>query len=142
MAKILEEQSTSNFNKFGENLKSESLGNNQETTNNPKEKGIVDTLASFLPLAPIFIEQFTGKKIPAIGTIADIQTSLSQLTLNLQQVLANQQQIFNKINALESNANQQLLSLNSKLQNLRLTHEREKKQIEFNAKSPESQEEY
>ena len=138
MAKILEE-----------NLKSENLNNssfqqnrNQETPNNPKEKGIINTLGQILPFAPLLFEQFTGQKIAQpVGTIADIQTSISQLTSSLQQVLANQQQIFNKINALESNANQQLLSLNSKLQNLRLTHEREKKQIEFNANHRNSLEE-
>lgn len=110
-------------------LKTEqSLGNNslnQETTNqNPKDKGIISTIGSFLPFVPLLFEQFTGQKLPqATGTIAEMQNSISQLTTSLQQVLANQNQIFNKITNLETSASQQLISLDRRLQSLRLTHE-------------------
>lgn len=117
----------------------ENLGNNQETPTN--NKSIVNTIGSFLPFAPLLFEQLTGQKIPqTTGTIAEIQTSVSQLTLSLQQVITNQQQIFTKLTNLETNANNQLLSLDKRLQNLRLTHEREKKQIEYNAKSSPEEE--
>jgi len=122
------------------NLKNEqsngTLGNNSLNQENPKEKGIINTIGSFLPFAPLLFEQFTGQKLPqATGTIAEIQTNLQQLTTSLQQVLANQNQIFNKITNLETSASQQLISLDRRLQSLRLTHE--KKQIEYTARDEE-----
>lgn len=131
--------------KILDNLKNETLDNNQETTNqSPKsEKSLVNTIGQILPFAPLLFEQFTGQKISQpTGTIADMQNSISQLTLNLQQVIANQNQIFNKITSLETSANSQLISLDRRLQSLplRLTHEREKKQIEYNTNSSETEE--
>jgi len=116
---------------------------NQNLTNNSLEqennKGIISIIGQFLPFAPMLFEQFTGQKISQpMGTIAEIQS-------NLQQVLTNQQQIFNKITILENNANQQLISLDKRLANLRLTYEQrwEKKQIEQNTRnSSETEEEY
>ena len=118
-------------------LNSSGLDNGFNQNQSPKsEKGIVNTLGQILPFAPLLFEQFTGQKIAQpTGTIAEIQTNISQLTISLQQVIANQQQIFTKITNLETNANNQLLGLDRRLENLqslKLTHERESKRIEYN----------
>jgi 2'-5' RNA ligase len=69
-------------------------------------------------------EQFTGKKVPQMtGTMAEVQNSINNLALNLQQVSAFQQQILQRLTILENSANNQLINLNKGLQNLRLTHE-------------------
>lgn len=98
-----------------------------QQSNSEKEKSLVQIIGQVLPFAPMIYEQFTGQKVPAMsGTIADIQNTLNQ-------VLTNQQDIFNRIVNLEANASSQLTSLDRRLENLqswKLTHE--KKQLEFN----------
>ena len=114
MAKIID-NSLKNEPTIKENLGNNTL--NQEINNQNNKSGLINTIAEFLPFAPLLFEKFTGEKVPQMtGTIAEINTSL-------QQVLANQQQIFNKITLLENNANQQLISLDKRLANLRLTYE-------------------
>lgn len=159
MAKIIENlnknklNNTENLgNQTLNNQASNSLGENQTLNNAPEAKKglftIPEAVLPFVSFLPLALESMTGQKIPAMGgTIGDIQSNISNLTLTLQQVLNNQQQIFSKINSLESNANQQLISLDKRLENiqsLRLTHERERKQIEYNnpRKSLEQEEEY
>jgi len=98
-----------------------------------KEKGLVSIVGSLLPLAPVLFEQWTGQKIPPMtGTLAEMNVALSQLSLTLNQVLQNQQQLWTKLENLEKNANQQLTSLGQQFQSLRLTHTRERKEIEYN----------
>jgi hypothetical protein len=58
------------------------------------QKSLVSIVGSLLPFAPLVYEQFTGQKIPQVtGTLAEMQTALTQLTLSLNQVLQNQQQL-------------------------------------------------
>ena len=79
---------------------------------------------------PVLLEQFTGQVMPPMGggNNAEMQLALSQvinLLQNLDQRLAN----------LETNASQQFLGLAQEIKSIksiRLTHDRERKQIEFN----------
>jgi hypothetical protein len=74
------------------------------------------------------------------GTIAEIQFALSNIQTGQQELLTNQRELANRILALETNASQQFTNLIQQvqtIQSLRLTHEREKKQIEFNNPRPE-----
>jgi len=58
------------------------------------QKSLVSIVGSLLPFAPLVYEQFTGQKIPAMtGTIAEMNNSLSQLSLALTQILNNQNQL-------------------------------------------------
>jgi hypothetical protein len=142
MAKILE--------KTHDSLNPATLMTNSNQTNSaPAEESkglfkIPEGILQFVPFLPLALESMTGQKIPPMGgTMADIQSTLqnlqtnfTQLSTGLQQALVNQEKIFQRIVNLESNANQQLISLDKRLENLqslRLTHEREKKQIELNA---------
>jgi hypothetical protein len=56
------------------------------------------------------------------GTVGEIQNNLIQLSLTLNQILNNQSQLWNKLENLEKSANQAF----------RLTHTREKREIELN----------
>jgi hypothetical protein len=67
---------------------------NSPNSNQPKPSGLMNTIGTLLPFAPLVYEQFTGQKIPPMtGTLAEMNTALNQLTLNLTQVLNNQQQL-------------------------------------------------
>ena len=118
--------------------------NNQTNSNPPKEEsGLIKTIGQLLPFAPIVFEQFTGQKIPAMtGTMAEMQMALGQINSNLQTVINNQNQLNQRINQLETNASQQLNNLTNQFNSLRLTHTREKKEIQYNSNrlSEENQE--
>ena len=119
--------------------------NNQTNSNPPQaESGLIKTIGQLLPFAPIVFEQFTGQKIPAMtGTMAEMQMALVQINSNLQAVINNQNQLTQRINQLETNASQQLNNLTNQFNSLRLTHTREKKEIQYNSNrlSEENQEE-
>jgi|SRR6266498_984491 len=118
------------------------IDNNQTQTNSPtnqtppvpkEETGLIKTIGQLLPLAPFVFEQFTGKKVPSMGgTMGDISLSLQQIQINQQ---ALNQRIINletKLTEIQTNANQHLTNLTQQFQSLRLTHTRERKQIEYN----------
>ena len=120
-------------------VKNENPKTNSSLNSTPKEKpaGLIKTLGTLLPFAPLVYEQFTGEKIPPMtGTLAEMNVALSQLAQSLNQVLQNQQQLWTKLENLEKNANQQLTSLGQQFQSLRLTHTRERKEIDFHPKEP------
>lgn len=98
-----------------------------------EDSGLIKTIGQLLPFAPLVFEQFTGQKIPAMsGTMAEIQLALTNLQTGLQTVVNNQQQLAQRLVALETNANNHLTNLTHQFNSLRLTHTQEKKQIEFN----------
>jgi hypothetical protein len=110
--------------------------------NQKEESGIIKTIGQLLPLAPFVFEQFTGQKVPQMtGTIADMQTALIQIQTGLQTIVNNQQTLNQRITNLENNAVKQLTSLTQQFQSLRLTHTREKKQIELNPSHLENNQE-
>ena len=113
------------------NQKSES-SNSLNSTPEKKPAGLISTIGSLLPLAPVLFEQWTGQKIPPMtGTLAEMNIALSQLSLTLSQVLQNQQKLWDRLEQLEKNASSQLTSLGNQFQSLRLTHTKERKEIEF-----------
>ena len=96
------------------------------------ESGIIKTIGQLLPLAPFVYEQFTGQKVPQMsGTIAEIQMTLINIQSNLQTIANNQQSLNQRLISLENNANNHLTNLTNQFNSLRLTHTREKKQIEY-----------
>lgn len=124
----------------------ESFDKGLENTNSlnqaQKPSGLINTIGSLLPLAPVLFEQWTGQKIPPLtGTLAEMNTALSQLSLTLNQVINNQNQLWTKLENLEKGANHQFTQLGNQFQSLRLTHTREKKEIEYGG-SKETSEEY
>lgn len=109
--------------------------NNQTQSNpNPNQKsGLMTIIGQLLPLAPFAFEQFTGQKVPHMtGTIAEMQMALINIQTNLQTIVSSQQAFNQRLTSLETNAVQQLTSLSQQFQSLRLTHTREKKEIEYN----------
>ena len=109
----------------------------------PEESGIIKTIGQLLPFAPLVFEQFTGQKLPAMsGTMADIQFALTNLQTSLQTVVQNQTQLAQRIVNLETNASQQLNNLTQSFQSFRLTHTRERKEIEYNSNPNKITEEY
>jgi len=94
-----------------------------------ESSGLMKMVGQSLPFLPLLFEQFTGQKVPQItGTMAEIQMALSQ-------VIASQQAIMQRLTALENNATNQFTNLTNQVQSIksiRLTHDRERKQIEFN----------
>lgn len=113
-----------------------------------KEFNLVKTIGQLLPLAPFVFEQFTGQKVPPMtGTMAEIQIALTQIQTGLQTVVNNQQQLAQRLIALETklsetqtNANQHLSNLTHQFNSLRLTHTKERKQIEYNPPQLEEKE--
>jgi|ERR1700722_6926459 hypothetical protein len=112
-------------------------------TETKKETSLINIIGQCLPFAPLVFEQFTGQKIPAMsGTMAEIQLVLNNLQTGLQTVVNNQQQLAQRLIALETNANNHLTNLTNQFHSLRLTHTREKKEIAYNNSSSEDNENY
>jgi hypothetical protein len=57
----------------------------------------------------------TGQKIPPTGVLADILSGIQQVQFQVSQVLTQQQQIWNKLESLESNASSQLNNLSQQV---------------------------
>jgi len=96
---------------------------------NQEPSGLMKMVGQSLPFLPLLFEQITGQKVPQMsGTMFEIQMALNQ-------VMASQQTIMQRLTNLENNATQQFTNLTSQVQSIksiRLTHDRERKQIEFN----------
>ncbi|CFW93067.1 protein of unknown function [endosymbiont DhMRE of Dentiscutata heterogama] len=106
-----------------DNLNSNSQQSKQESS------GLMKMVGQSLPFLPLLFEQFTGQKIPSMGgTMFEIQ-------MTLQQILANQQAFNQRLTILENNAANSFNNLSQQVQSIksvRLTHDRERKQIELN----------
>ena len=92
---------------------------------------------------PVLLEQFTGQAMsPMGGNNAELQLALSQVISLQQQILVGQQNLDQRLTQLEtkllevqSSASQQFTGLAQEvksIKSIRLTHDRERKQIEFN----------
>ena len=107
--------------------------NQNNTSTKKEESGIIKTIGQLLPLAPFVYEQFTGQKVPQMsGTMAEIQMTLISIQSNLQTIANNQQSLNQRLISLENNANNHLTNLTNQFNSLRLTHTREKREIEYN----------
>ena len=124
---------------------------NQSVIPTKKENNLITAIGSLLPFAPLVFEQFTGQKIPAMsGTMAEIQLVLNNLQTGLQTVVNNQQQLAQRLIVLETkstesqaklseiqvSANNHLTNLTNQFNSFRLTHTRERKEIEYNPHPP------
>ena len=114
-----------------------------QTQPTPPKSGLISIIGQLLPLAPFAFEQFTGQKVPQMtGTIAEMQMALIQIQTGLQAIVQNQQALSQRLIALETSAGNQLTTLTQQFQSLRLTHTREKKEIEYNPPSLETENNY
>jgi hypothetical protein len=123
------------FEETQKNNQQTNAGQQTESQNqtNQKPSGLLTTIGQLLPLAPFVFEQFTGQKVPQMtGTMAEIQLTLTNLQTSLVAIGQNQQQLMQRIVNLETSASQQLNNLTNQFNSLRLTHTREKRQIEYN----------
>src|SRR4051812_38198310 len=85
---------------------------------------------------PVLLEQFTGHAMPPMsgGNNAELQLTLSQVISLQQQIITGQQNLDQRLVQLETNASQQFIGLIQEvksIKSIRLTHDRERKQIEF-----------
>jgi len=112
-----------------------------ESTPTQKPSGLVNTLGQLLPLVPFVYEQVTGHKVPPMtGTMAEMQLALTSIQTALQTVVQNQQQLAQRLVNLETSATSQFTNLVQQVQNIkhiRLTHDRERKQIDYNLENPD-----
>ena|SRR5215204_3738809 len=122
-------------------------------TNPEKNDSLLGALSKCLTFAPLMLEQFTGQKVPQMtGTMAEIQGAINQLNTLIQKVLGNQQVIVdnqtklnNRVANLENNAQQKLVNLTNKIDKIstvKLTHETERKQIEYSPQQRLKNQEY
>jgi hypothetical protein len=93
---------------------------------------------------PVLLEQFTGQALPPMGgNNIELQLALSQVIGLQQQILVGQQNLDQRLAQLENNATQQFTGLVQKVESIksiRLTHDRERKQIEINGNLQQQQE--
>jgi cell division septum initiation protein DivIVA len=89
------------------------------------------------------LEMTTGQKIPQMtGTIGEIQQGLQTIQMTLGQIIQNQQQLEQRLANLENNASNQFTNLAQQVQSIksiRLTHDRERKQIEYNPQQQQNE---
>ena len=64
--------------------------------------------------------------------MAEVQTALQQLQSTQTRIINNQDQIYKEIELLKTNANQHLANLTNQFNSLRITHTKERKEIEYN----------
>src|SRR4051794_7647187 len=88
---------------------------------------------------PSLIEQFTGEKMPQTEDgMTEIKLALSQIATLQQQIITGQQALSNRLVNLENKASNQLTNLAQQVQSIksiRLTHDRERRQIEMSGNS-------
>ena len=96
---------------------------------NQEPSGLMKMVGQSLPFLPLLFEQITGQKVPQMsGTMFEIQMALNQ-------VMASQQTIMQRLTNLENNATQQFTNLTSQVQSIksiRLSHSKETKAIDYN----------
>ena len=104
-----QQSQTNQFNSQAQsnNFNSQTQSNQTQPLNQPK--GLLTlppAVLQMVPWIPLMLEMTTGQKIPQMsGTIGEIQTSIQQLQASLTQILNNQNQIWTKLESLESNTN-------------------------------------
>jgi hypothetical protein len=82
------------------------------------------------------LEMTTGQKIPQMsGSIGEIQQGIQAIQMTQGQIIQHQQALDQRLTSLETNATQQFTGLAQQVQSIksiRLTHDRERKQIDYN----------
>jgi TolA-binding protein len=88
---------------------------------------------NLVPWVPLLLEMTTGQKIPQMtGTMAEIQHGIQTVQMTLGQIIQQQTALDRRLTQLETNANNHLTNLTHQFNSLRLTHTKEKKEIDFN----------
>lgn len=81
------------------------------------------------------LEMMTGQKIPQMGgTIAEIHQGIQTIQMTLGQIIQKQADLEQRIGNLETNATSQFTNLVQEvkgIKSIRLTHDRERKQIDY-----------
>jgi DNA anti-recombination protein RmuC len=89
------------------------------------------------------LEMTTGQKIPQMsGSIGEIQQGIQTIQMTLGQIIQQQQNLDQRLTNLENNATNQFTNLTNQFQSLRLTHTKERKEIEYNPNKLTDQENY
>ena len=113
--------------------------NNQFNQNSlAPQKGLFSlppAVMQFVPWIPLILEATTGQKIPQMsGSIAEIQQTLGQIQMSQVRIIQQQQSLEQRLTNLETQAGQQFTHLGQQVQSIksiRLTHDRERKQIDY-----------
>ena len=133
MAKIFEEipnqNNNQNLNSLGQNSPNSSQTQNNSQNQEPSLMNIL--VGALTPLIPVMLAKMTGQNIPQANINPDNQNVNQQLALGLQTIISNQTVIFQELASLKNNAQ----NLANNFQSLRLTHQTEKKQLDFNNNS-------
>jgi hypothetical protein len=123
-----------NFNNQHDNQ-----SNNTQNQEIKEPSGIMKMVGQSLPFLPLLFEQFTGQKVPQMsGTMLEIQMALNQ-------ILVNQQNLNQRLASLENIASQQFTNLSQEVKSIksvRLTHDRERKQVDFNLQQADEHNKY
>ena len=113
--------------------------NQQQSQGQPPNKGLFSLppqIMQFVPWIPLMLEMTTGQKIPQMtGTMGEIQQGLQTIQMTLGQIIQHQQQLEQRLTALESNASNQFTNLVQQVQSIksiRLSHSKETKAIDYN----------
>ena len=107
--------------------------NNQTTS--PQPSWLMEIAGACLP---VILKKFTGQDLApssAGSNSSEMQIVLSQVLSLQQQILTTQQELTRRVMNLETRASQQFTGLAQQVKNLssvRLTHDRERKQIDYN----------
>ena len=114
------------------NFQAQTNSQNQQVNNQEQPSWMMEMVGACLP---VLMKKFAGLNMPAIGNPnIQLQPVLSQAITLLQQIANNQQNLDQRMVRLENRASQQFNGLSQQIQNfkgIRLSHEREKKQIEL-----------
>ena len=108
---------------------------------------IPEKFLQLIPWIPVGLEMLTGQKIPPTGVMADILSGVQQIQFSLSQILANQQQLWTKLESLENNASNQLTNLSQQVastnKSFHLLATETKRSLEFNPRpQPELERNY
>ena len=124
------------MNNFQNNQPSNSQGQQPFSKSVSGLFSLPPAVMNIVPWIPLMLEMTTGQKIPQMtGTIGEIQQGITQIQMSLGQIIQHQQNLAQRLTALESNATNQFTNLVQKvdsIKSIRLTHDRERKQIELN----------
>ena len=125
-----------NFQHHNQNTKSQKTQGNQVSQS--QSSPLMQIVGAVLPT---LLEHFTGQKIASGSPNAnamETQLILSQVLTLQQQIITSQQELARRVINLENRASQQFNGLFQQVKNLgsiRLTHDRERKQIDLNRTS-------
>jgi hypothetical protein len=125
-------QTLNNQNQTNQDQTNQNQFSSNSQTNQPPSM-MMKLLSSCLP---VILQEFMGGQAmsPMGGNNAELQLVFNQAIGLLQQISVNQQALEKRITQLETNAVNQLTNLTNQVQSIksiRLTHDRERKQIEL-----------